>query len=148
MNTQKKFEEFVQEGVVRKVRTDKERAQSLITEAERKLKALRVRKEKIGIEDENANDYIESCYDVIMFLVRAKLLKDGYSASGQRAHEAEVSYLRIFGFNEQEVAIADKLRYYRNGMLYYGKSLDKEYALIIWNFLDGIYEKLKETASK
>ena len=91
----------------------------------------------------SANDYVESCYDILMFLVRAKLFSKGYSASGQRAHEAEVSYLRVLGFNENEVTFFNKLRYYRNGMLYYGTAIDKEYALLVWRFLDLVYPRLR-----
>lgn len=144
MNTLRTFEEFVRQGVVRKVLPNPERAKSLVAESERKLKALRVRKEKIDLDDENANDYVESCYDVILFLVRAKLFKEGYAAKGQSAHEAEVSYLRVLGFSEQEVTIADKLRYFRNGVLYYGTMLDAEYALMVWGFLETTYLRLRK----
>ena len=47
----------------------------------------------MGIDDDNANSIVKDCYDIIMELIRAKLLLDGYSSSGQFAHEAEVSYL-------------------------------------------------------
>src|SRR3989344_3403622 len=92
------------------------------------MRSLKKRLEKLGVNNENANDYVEYCYDLIMHLVRARLLLDGYSASGQGAHEAEVSYLRIMGFNEKDVQFADQMRYFRNGIVYYGTSLDAEYA--------------------
>ena len=58
------------------------------------------------------------------------MLLEGYNASGLGAHEAEVSYLRVLGFSENDVQFADQLRFFRNGMLYYGTMLDKEYAKI------------------
>lgn len=56
------------------------------------------------------------------------MLLDGYNASGTGAHESEVSYLRQIGFKETDVQFCDALRYYRNGMIYYGTIVDSEYA--------------------
>ncbi|MBI5391667.1 hypothetical protein HZB00_01565 [Candidatus Woesearchaeota archaeon] len=78
-----------------------------------------------------------------MEVIRAKMLLDGYNASGFGAHEAEVSYMRILGFKENEVQFADQLRYFRNGMLYYGTILDKGYAEKVIEFTKRTYEKLK-----
>lgn len=139
MRRLKMFEEFLKEGLVRKITPDTERSKSLFREAERKKASLSENAEKVGIRDENANDYVEYCYDIIMFLIRAKLYSDGYSSSGQGAHEAEVSYMRNLGFKENEVEFADQLRYFRNGILYYGKRLDAEYANKVLAFLNRIY---------
>src|SRR3989338_11642352 len=142
MRIVKRFEEYLQEGVVKRVRINKERAKSLFTESERRYHSLKEKIEKLGVKNENANDYIEYCYDIIMHLVRAKLYLEGYSTSGQGAHEAEVSYLRILGFSEKEVQFADQVRYFRNGILYYGTSLDFEYAQKVIDFTMEIYPKL------
>ena len=77
-----------------------------------------------------------------MELIRAKMLLEGYNASGQGAHEAEVSYLRVLGFSEKDVQFADQMRFFRNGMLYYGKILDKEYAEKVVDFVKQTYPKL------
>ena len=114
-----------------------------IIESERKMLSLKERLEKLGIKNENANDYIEYCYDIIMHLVRAKMYLDGYYSSGQGAHEAEVSYLKVLGFDEKEVQFADQMRYFRNGILYYGTTLDDEYAKKVIEFTKKIYPKLK-----
>ena len=108
------------------------------------MRYLKKRLEKLGVNNENANDYVEYCYDLIMHLVRARFLLDGYSASGQGAHEAEVSYLRIMGFNEKDVQFADQMRYFRNGIVYYGTSLDAEYAEKTIEFAKKVYPKLKK----
>lgn len=138
----KTFQEFLKEGVARKTTPDKQRSESLIAEAERKNGSLNENVEKIGIKDENANDYVEYCYDIMLFLVRAKLYAAGYSTSGQGAHEAEVSYMRELGFKETDVEFANQLRYFRNGILYYGKRLDAEYAKKVLGFLKRIYPML------
>jgi len=139
----KPFEEFIKEGIVKRITIDKERAKSLAKESERKMNSLNEQLEKIGVKDENANDYVEYCYDIIMYLIRAKLYLKGYNASGQGAHEAEISYLKILGFAEKDIQFADQMRYFRNGILYYGTALDKEYAEKVIEFTKSISPKLK-----
>ena len=96
-----------------------------------------------GINEETANDTVKSCYDVVMGLIRAKMLLKGYNALGQGAHEAEVSYLKILSFNERDAQFLDQIRYFRNSMLYYGSSLDEEYANKVFEFTQKILTKLK-----
>lgn len=143
MREVKAFGEFIKKGIVKRAAQDSNRAISLNTKAERKKDSLKERLDKIGITDKNSEDYIESCYDIIMLLIRAKMISEGYNASGLGAHEAEVSYLRNLGFAENDVQFADQLRFFRNGMLYYGTALDAEYANKVLAFLDKIYPKLK-----
>ena len=144
----KQFAEYVQERVAYQVTKNNERAKSLTSESARKLSSLHKRLEKLGIDNENANDYVEYCYDIIIHLVRAKMYQDGFSASGQGAHEAEVAYLRILEFAEEDVRFADELRYFRNGILYYGTLLDKEYAEKVVAFTKRIYPRLKDIVTK
>ena len=68
---------------------------------------------------------------------------DGYHASGLGAHEAEVSYLREIGFEEKDVAFADQLRYFRNGIEYYGNHLDAVYGEKVRDFVEMIFPRLK-----
>ncbi|MDO8516529.1 MAG: hypothetical protein Q7S33_00230 [Nanoarchaeota archaeon] len=138
------FKEFIKAGIVKIQTPDKSRAEFLIKEAEQGYNYLLEVIEKIGIKNENANDYIKRCYDILMELVRAKMLVDGYNASGYGAHEAEVSYLRTLDFREIDVQFADQMRFFRNGMLYYGTILDKEYAEKVIKFTKENYLKLKK----
>ena len=140
----KAFEEYIEEGIMIRISPNPERAKSLVQESERKMLSLKERMEKIGVKNENANDYIEYCYDLIMHLVRAKLYLDGYYTRGQGAHEAEVSYLQILKFSEEEVGFLDQMRYFRNGILYYGTFLDAEYAEKVIEFTKKVCPKLKE----
>jgi hypothetical protein len=144
MRNLKRFEDYIKDGIAKRITINKERAKSLLIESERKILSLKERLEKLGIKNENANDYVEYCYDIVMHLIRAKLYLDGYSTSGQSAHEAEVSYLRILGFAEKDVQFADQMRYFRNGILYYGTSLDAEYAEKVVEFTKRICPRLKE----
>ena len=128
MRILKAFEEFLEEGTAKRVSVDKQRAQHLRQEAERKYTVLTKTIDAMGIDDTLANDYVEDCYNILMFLLRAHMLEQGYSSSGPGAHESEVAFARRLGWQETDVRILDELRYFRNGILYYGKQLDKEYA--------------------
>ncbi len=143
MRAIKSFDEFIENGTIKKISFDKERAKSLILEAERKFNSLQEMIKKIRISDDNSNDYIEYCYNIIMLLIRAKMFGAGYTSSGQGAHEAEVSFTRGLGFTESQIQFLDQLRFFRNGILYYGKRFDKEYAEKVIDFTKKTYEKLK-----
>jgi len=133
------FEEFIKEKIIKEQAPDKSRADFLIKEAKTAYDLLNKKINFLKISNETANDIIKSCYDIIMELIRAKMLLDGYNASGLGAHEAEVSYMRVLGFSETEVQFADKIRFFRNGMLYYGTILDKEYAEKVVEFTKKAY---------
>ncbi len=147
MNRLMSFDEFVRQGIVKKQAPDKSRAEFLIKGAEQGYSNLVERIEKIGVSSKNANDYVKSCYDILTEIIRAKMRLDGYHASGLGAHEAEISYLRVLGFGEHDVQFADQMRYFRNGMLYYGTLLDKEYAEKVIAFTHENYKKLKRIVS-
>ncbi|MDO8622926.1 MAG: hypothetical protein Q7R52_01665 [archaeon] len=139
-----KFRDFIKKGIVKIQNPDKSRAEFLIKEAEQSYNYLAELIEKIGVKNENANDYVKNCYDILMEIVRAKMLLKGYNASGLGAHEAEVSYMENLGFKDAEIQFIDQMRFFRNGMLYYGTILDKEYAEKVIEFTKKIYSKLKE----
>jgi len=142
MKAIKLFDEFLKQGIVKKQSPDKSRAEFLIKESEICLEGLNERVKVMGINEKNANSIIKDCYDILMELIRAKMLLDGYNASGFGAHEAEVAYLRILNLKESEIQFTDQLRYFRNGMIYYGKILDKEYAEKVIEFTKNSYKKL------
>lgn len=141
MRVVKSFKEFIEEGIVRKMTPDKQRAENLFLESERKFNLLQKMIKSMGIDNNNSNDYIEYCYNIMMFLIRSKMLEQGYASSGQGAHEAEVAFATDIGFSEAEVQILDQLRYFRNGILYYGKKLDREYAEKIIEFTKKVMKK-------
>lgn len=137
------FEEFIRENIVKKQSIDRSRADFLIRESENGYNNLLEMLEKLTLDDNNANTFVKSCYDILMELIRAKMLLDGYNAAGFGAHEAEVSYMRTLGFEERDVQFADQVRFFRNGMLYYGTILDKEYAKKVIGFIKRIRPELK-----
>ena len=137
------FNEYVNEGIVKKQSPDKLRANSLIEEAKDGYKVLLEYCNKIGISNKNANYIIKNAYDIIMELIRAKMLINGFSSSGLGAHEVEVSYLRELKFKESEIEFANQLRYFRNSITYYGKKFDAEYAKKVIDFLGNVFDKLR-----
>lgn len=140
----KNFEEFIKEGIVNRISIDSNRINNFLLESERKFFSLNKLIKCLGINDENANDYVEYCYNILMLLIRANMLKKGYSSSGKGAHEAEVAFARNLNLNEAEISFLDQLRYFRNGILYYGKRFDKEYAEKVIKFTKKISSSLKK----
>ena len=144
MKPVKQFDEFIKSGTIKRQSPDKSRARFLLMEAEQDYAYLLKLIKTMGIGNYNANDYVKKCYDILMELIRAKMLLEGLNASGFKAHEAEVAYLRNLEFKEQEVQFLDQMRFFRNGMLYYGTILDKEYAEKVIEFTKKNYQKLKK----
>ena len=142
MSLLKSFESFVKEGIVKKQSPDIERASSLVKEAESKKAFFDKIIKKFSIKDTNPNYIVETSYDIFIELIRAKLFLDGFNSSN--SHEAEVAYMRNMHFNEDEVMFMNSLRYYRNGIKYYGRIFDKEYSLKVLDFLIRLYPKIKE----
>ncbi len=140
----KAFEEFLKSGIVKRRSPDILRARSLLDEAEKRWNFLVELKKKIGLSDENANYFIEPSYDILISLIRAKLLADGFSSSGDGAHEAEVAYMQNLNFPEHDVRFMNDLRYFRNGIKYYGREFGSDYAKKVLVFLNRVYPNLKE----
>ena len=103
MRLPKEFDYYLGKGVIRKITPDKSRAEFLLKESEVSLEGLMERVDIIGINEKNANSIIKDCYDIIMEMLRASLLLEGYFSSGSYSHEAEVSYLQKLGFPESEI---------------------------------------------
>ncbi|MEK6940512.1 MAG: hypothetical protein AABW49_01275 [Nanoarchaeota archaeon] len=140
----KNFNEYLDAGIIKRCSPDSSRARFLISESEKSFRGLKERLVAMIINEYNANSIVKDCHDIIMELIRARLLLDGYNSSGQFAHEAEVSYLKILGFSEKDVSLANELRYFRNSVTYYGKQLTVEYAEKVTEFTERMYLLLKQ----
>ncbi len=139
MTALKTFDEYLEEGAAKKQSPDKLRAKSLIEESKDSYETILSSVEKMGLNDNNANYIIKNAYDVIMELVRAKMLSDGFGTSGIGAHEVEVSYMSKMGLEDKDINFANDLRYFRNRILYYGKKFGKEYAQKVLDFMKRMY---------
>ena len=138
----KNFDEFLAAGIVKKQTPNKHRAFSLSKEAEDKKQFLDAAIKNISAQQMHFNFIVDSSYDIIMELIRAKMFIDGYNAGN--SHQAEVSYMKNIGFFESDARFMDEIRYYRNGIKYYGTTMDKEYAEKVFVFLNKIYPQLKQ----
>jgi hypothetical protein len=142
MTIPKAFEDYVNEGIIKKSYIDKSRAKYFIEEAQKSFKGMQKRIAVMGIDEENSNSIIKDNYDIIMEIIRANLLIKGYNSQGPYAHEAEISYLKPLGFTYHEISFLNDLRISRNSILYYGKILQPEYAKKVVEFTIEIYPKL------
>lgn len=136
------FETYLETGIVKKQSKDPQKAKSLFENSNESYEMLHAFIKSVGISDKTANHIVKNAYDSIMERIRAKMAQEGYNASGNGAHEAEVSYMRKLGFRETEIDLADSLRYFRNGILYYGKKTDAQFAQKIIILLDQVRTKL------
>lgn len=141
MRSPKDFREFLEDGTVKKRGPDRNRAESLIREVKAKKLFLETVIKVTPKEKIYPNFVIDSCYDIIIEMVRARMLLEGYSSD---SYEAEVSYMAILGFALSDIRFADGLRWYRNGIKYYGKMMDMEYADKVLAFLNRIYPELEK----
>ncbi len=130
------FNYYLEKGIVRKIKPDVSRANFLYNESKKSFKGLKIRVEKLGIDEFSANSIIKDIYDIIMQMVRSKMLIHGLVASGNYAHESEVAYLRELKFTDLEISFVNILRASRNGINYYGRMFDKNYAMDCYNFLE------------
>lgn len=142
MSSVSDFEYYLKKGIVKKISPDLSRANFLLNESEKSFKGLRLRIAKMGIDELNTNSIIKDVQDIILERIRAKMLIKGYNASGNFAHEAEVSFLKKMEFSESEIIFVNILRKARNGINYYGQIFDTDYAKRCFDFLLKIQDKL------
>ncbi len=135
MNLPFDFGYYLKEKIARKQSPNIPRAEFLIKETQKSFIGLKDRVEKLEINEFNANSVIKDIHDIIIEKIRAKMLLDGYNASGNFAHEAEVAYMKNLNFSDFEVSFVNELRQARNGITYYGKIYEKEYAKSCYDFL-------------
>ena len=73
MSAVKGFDEFIKNRIVKLQTPDKSRAEFLIKEAENSYKLLLELMKKMRLDDDKANMFVKSCYDILMELIRAKI---------------------------------------------------------------------------
>lgn len=144
MKAPDKFEEYLKKGIVKKQRPDFSRAKHLQKVSTISKLDIDNRIKNEGPTDINANALIKESYDLIMELIRSKMLTAGYNSLGLGAHEAEVAFLRNLNFKEKEVLFWNKVRKLRKGITYYGHLFNKDDAEMVIGFLKKIYPELKK----
>ena len=142
----RKFEGFMRQGFAKKQTPNKERAKSLAEESKDKYRFLQATLKSVPKDQMSPNFIVESCYDILIQLIRAKMFIDGFNSNN--SHEAEISYMERIKFSEAEIRFMDEFRYNRNGIKYYGKRFELEYAEKILKFMKQIQPRLKQLLSK
>ena len=128
--------------MIKRITPNKARALSLVAESQKKKQFMELVLSKIEAKQVNQNFIIDSCYDIIIELIRAKMIMEGFSS--EKSHEAEISYMKKLKFQEKDIAFMNELRYYRNGIKYYGKIMGEEYANKVLEFMKENYNQIKQ----
>jgi hypothetical protein len=137
------FEYYIKKGIIKKRRPDKSRAEFLINESKKSFKGLKIRINKLGRDQYGINSIIKEIQGIIIQSLRSKMLLEGLPASVIYAHEAEVAYIKKLKFNEFEIYFVNTLRTSRNGINYYGKIFQEEYARECYEFLINNHKKFR-----
>ncbi|HLC20444.1 MAG TPA: hypothetical protein VJK72_05975, partial [Candidatus Nanoarchaeia archaeon] len=82
MKAIRSFDDLIKDRIVKTQSIDRSRAEFLKKESENSYCNLLEKIRLIKLTDKNANDFVKSCYDIMMELLRAKMLLNGYNASG------------------------------------------------------------------
>lgn len=120
---------------VRKVKSDKEMAKSILKMIETRLKVLKLKNKK-----EFASLIVEDYYEIIKEALTALMAIDGYKTL---SHEVLIGYLKEFfpQFSEFDIKLADNLRQLRNKIAYKGFFINPD-------FVERNEAKMKEIVSR
>ncbi|MBM3303515.1 MAG: hypothetical protein FJY76_00315, partial [Candidatus Aenigmarchaeota archaeon] len=70
----RRFEEFLDSGAVKRQSPNRQRAFSIIEETGGKTRFLGVSMKSVPSKEMNPNFIVDSCYDIIIEMVRARML--------------------------------------------------------------------------
>lgn len=116
------FEELIRKGLVRKGTPDLALAKSLIAMS---MKNMRYASSN-EIDDDNASPVLVNYYEALREICEAICSINGYKVY---SHEAFTSYLKDKLGEERVAEIFDRLRKLRNGINYYGESVNVQEAV-------------------
>lgn len=110
-----KFNDFLSQGLARKMKKDENLARSLFTTAKKDLIFL----ERTKIDEFSSRKIVSGYYDVLRNLLEAIAVLNGFKIY---SHEAFTYYLKEIG--EETISIKfDRLRKIRNKINYYGQMI-------------------------
>jgi len=106
---------YLEKGDVKKVSPDLELAKSLRNDMLNRANIILILdlKKFAKIIFENIYDSLRDFCDILLAI-------DGYKSY---SHLASISYLRKYGFSEEDINDLDRFRYKRNSSKYYGKNI-------------------------
>ena len=131
-----KFQDFINEGKARKAEPDKLMANSIIKNTFEDLKFL----DEIKLTENSKRKLVVNYYDSLRSLLEAISLMMGYKIY---SHEAFTYFLKENG--EDLISLKfDRFRKIRNGLNYYGKSIQLKGAEEIINELKEVIKLVKK----
>ncbi len=105
-----------------RVSKDKERAEDLYEMAKDRIELLNL------IPKDKSYKIVEECYEIIKELLTALMYLDGYKTL------SHVKLIEYFSNNyeeleERQIKLIDTLRKFRNGIVYYGRKISREFLI-------------------
>jgi len=113
-----KFDNFIQEGKVRKASVDRNLIKSLSKTADNDLSFLK----RLEIDETSSRKIMTGYYDVLRSVLEAVACLKGYKIYN---HEAFTEFLKSLDENNQAIKF-DRLRRIRNKINYYGEDISVE----------------------
>ncbi len=135
-----RWEECIDEGSVRRVRADRNRAKSLLRLAENKWKVAM----KININEENASVLFTMVYDVLLEISHAIAVSKGYKILN---HLCTTAFLENMGLHGIAIKF-DTYRKIRNGVNYYGRQLKKDFVEASLEDMENVKKRLESEYRK
>lgn len=106
---------------IRKVEIDKDKIESIIKTADKRLKFI----EQVKSNPENISFIVENYYEIIKELLTALLLKQGLRSQN---HQCLISYFyNQYSEYESEAHIISQMCFLRNRLEYYGELIEFEF---------------------
>lgn len=105
-----------------RISRDKERGKSLLVMSKERLEIIKL------IPKDKTYKIIEDYYEIIKELLTAVMYIEGYKTL---SHKNLINYFKDKhkDLDEIEIQLVDLLRKHRNGIVYYGKKINKEFLI-------------------
>ncbi len=113
------WEEFIREGIVRKISIDKNLILSLLKTSDEGLNFFKDTK----VKEDNSSTLFKNYYDALREICEALALSRGYKIY---QHEAITSFLKNILREDRISYKFDRFRILRNGVHYYGKIIPEK----------------------
>ena len=124
-----------------KVNQDEGKARSILSSSEMTLERIAETN-----EEKFPSNLIKDYYDVIRELISAILILEGYKATGENAHKAQIEYFSANYkiLNAEDIILITELRITRNNISYEGLQITADYLKSNVSEIKLIIEKLKK----
>jgi uncharacterized protein (UPF0332 family) len=133
-----KFQYYLNEGLTRKVRVDREEAKSLMNKAVQRLDYVKSQE----INEDTAPFIFEDIYETLREAAQSLMSLKGYKPF---SHEALISFLKEFyNFPEHEISAFDRYRILRNKTVCCAANVSTGVCRDALKFAEGFLPKLRK----